>query len=89
MTRRQIKTRPLTKVASASSLCFSSTSMTINLLPGKDCAVVAEEMHVARKVQQQCNDQARDFIETSVSMEIVKSTTSNIEYHYFNKFSCA
>jgi hypothetical protein len=30
--------------------------MTINLLPGKDCAVVAEEKHTARKVHKQRND---------------------------------
>jgi hypothetical protein len=66
-------------------LYFSSTTTTINPLPGKDCAVVTEKMHVARKVQQQCNDQARDFIEMSVSMEIVKLTLNNIKNHYFNK----
>ena len=57
-----------------------STKTTINPLPGEDCAVVAEKKHAARKVQQQCNDRARDFIETSVSMEIVKSTL-NIHTH--------
>jgi hypothetical protein len=59
--------------------------MTINPLPGEDCAVVAEETHAARKVQQQRNSRTRDFIETSVSMEIVKSTLNNIKYHYLNK----
>jgi hypothetical protein len=52
--------------------------MTIKLLPGKDCAVVAEEVHTAGKVQQQRNDQARDYIETSVSMEMVSSWCQHI-----------
>ncbi len=42
-------------------------------------------LQVTRKVQQQCNDQAGDYIETSVSMEIVKSTLNNIKYHHLNK----
>jgi hypothetical protein len=75
----------LTTVASASCLYTSSTTTTINPLPGEDCAVAAEEMHAARKVQQQPNDQARDFIETSVSMEIVKSTLNKIKCHYIKK----
>jgi hypothetical protein len=60
--------RPLTTVASVSSPYSSSTTTTINLLPDEDCAVGAEEAHAAGKVQQQCNDQTRDSIETSVSM---------------------
>ena len=47
--------RPLTTVASASSSPYSSSTTTIiNPLPGKDCAVVVQETHAARKVQQQC-----------------------------------
>jgi hypothetical protein len=59
--------RPLTAIASAlSSLYSSSTKTTINLLHGKDCAVVAEETHAARKDQQQRNDWARGFIEVQI-----------------------
>jgi hypothetical protein len=82
--RRQSNTRPLTIVASASSLYSTSTITTINLLPGKNCAVVAEDAYGARIIQQLLNDRARDFIESLISMEIVKSTLNKIKYHYFN-----
>jgi hypothetical protein len=62
-------------VASASSPCSSSsTTITIDPLPGEDCTVVAEETNAARKIQQQRNDRAKDFIQTSFSMEVMKST---------------
>ena len=69
---RQPNTRPLTTVVSPSSSPYSSsTTMTINPLPGEDCAVVAEETHAERKDQQQRNDRARGFIECSDSMEVM------------------
>jgi hypothetical protein len=65
-------------------LYSTSTTTTINLLPGKDCAVVAEDALAARKAQQLLNDRARDFSESLISIEIVKSTLNKIKYHYFN-----